>query len=569
MKATVKSIIAILVSTVILITSNCGKIEITSKAAVTVAAAAAKTTTSSNSSSDSKNIKDQLSKKVTSGKMPGTYQASDGSIFAISVLDESIFDINVALSQIFKGKDWSICQVVAYDEGWLNENGIIDIGDKTIQIAGDENETYNYKFSGTKLTITNQSGKKKSFSKISDEYNPKVVCKPSLITADILVGLYEETVTGGYGKLPNYVKIEKVNKDYVNVYHIKKYDQQDYRLIKMAENVPINTFTNNGAVCLKGETSFKVRSVRFVSRDLVELEIESGTTFGDTYQRKSNNKLDISSIVKDFKSKHSKMNYDYSSFTDVTTLIGSANEMCSVNTQWYKYYTSYTARIDRNSYGKEPVSVNLTVKNGKNNKIELYFNNKLLYSTNSSDYSLGSGYNKILYHCGNGIDFEFHLEVVDERTNSFRPIIYFKKINLSSIGINDKFDEGLEFVSNPEKDSSQTTSSSVSSKSTSSKKSTSTASNSNSTSSKSSSSKKSSDNHTVWTVRGAGTGEHYLALRTAKAFDASNEIGKLYDGEKVYVYSYSYTEFTETYWYVYSPKLDKWGYVNSNFIYDY
>lgn len=70
--------------------------------------------------------------------------------------------------------------------------------------------------------------------------------------------------------------------------------------------------------------------------------------------------------------------------------------------------------------------------------------------------------------------------------------------------------------------------------------------------------------YTVWTVS-VNTG--YLALRTAPAFDASNEIGKLYSGAVVYVYSYSYNNFSDVYWYVYSPGLGKWGYVNSNYIY--
>jgi len=70
--------------------------------------------------------------------------------------------------------------------------------------------------------------------------------------------------------------------------------------------------------------------------------------------------------------------------------------------------------------------------------------------------------------------------------------------------------------------------------------------------------------YTVWTVR-VNTG--YLALRTAPAFDSSNEIGQLYTGDVVYVYSDSYVNFTDTYWYVYSPSLGKSGYVNSNYIY--
>ena len=55
----------------------------------------------------------------------------------------------------------------------------------------------------------------------------------------------------------------------------------------------------------------------------------------------------------------------------------------------------------------------------------------------------------------------------------------------------------------------------------------------------------------------------YLALRTAKAFDDSNEIGQLYSGDTVEVRDTS----DSTYWYVYSPKLGKEGYVNCNYLY--
>ncbi len=54
----------------------------------------------------------------------------------------------------------------------------------------------------------------------------------------------------------------------------------------------------------------------------------------------------------------------------------------------------------------------------------------------------------------------------------------------------------------------------------------------------------------------------YLALRSAKAFDYNNEIGKIYPGETVEVQSYD----SGTYWYVYCPKLNKYGYVNNNYL---
>ena len=55
----------------------------------------------------------------------------------------------------------------------------------------------------------------------------------------------------------------------------------------------------------------------------------------------------------------------------------------------------------------------------------------------------------------------------------------------------------------------------------------------------------------------------YLALRNAKAYDSSNEIGKLYTGETVQVQDTSDSQ----YWYVYAPSLGKSGYVNKDYLY--
>ena len=64
-----------------------------------------------------------------------------------------------------------------------------------------------------------------------------------------------------------------------------------------------------------------------------------------------------------------------------------------------------------------------------------------------------------------------------------------------------------------------------------------------------------SSNYTV-----SGT-KNYLALRSAAKYSASNEIGKLSNGETVTVKTKS-----GSYWYVYSPKLGKSGYVNSKYL---
>lgn len=54
----------------------------------------------------------------------------------------------------------------------------------------------------------------------------------------------------------------------------------------------------------------------------------------------------------------------------------------------------------------------------------------------------------------------------------------------------------------------------------------------------------------------------YLALRYERAFDSSNEIGKIADGQEVDVIDKS----TGTYWYVYVPSLNQYGYVNSDYL---
>lgn len=58
--------------------------------------------------------------------------------------------------------------------------------------------------------------------------------------------------------------------------------------------------------------------------------------------------------------------------------------------------------------------------------------------------------------------------------------------------------------------------------------------------------------------------KNYLALRTAKAYDSSNEIGQLYSGDTVNVIDSS----DAAYWWVYSSKLGKEGYVNKNYLVD-
>lgn len=58
--------------------------------------------------------------------------------------------------------------------------------------------------------------------------------------------------------------------------------------------------------------------------------------------------------------------------------------------------------------------------------------------------------------------------------------------------------------------------------------------------------------------------KNYLALRRGKAFKAENEIGELYTGDTV-IHCPIEAE-NDTYWYVYSPKYHKLGFVNCNYL---
>lgn len=56
--------------------------------------------------------------------------------------------------------------------------------------------------------------------------------------------------------------------------------------------------------------------------------------------------------------------------------------------------------------------------------------------------------------------------------------------------------------------------------------------------------------------------KNYLALRSAPAYEQSNEIGKLYSGDTVSLVNTGNGQ----YWWVYSPKYDECGYVDKNFL---
>ena len=69
------------------------------------------------------------------------------------------------------------------------------------------------------------------------------------------------------------------------------------------------------------------------------------------------------------------------------------------------------------------------------------------------------------------------------------------------------------------------------------------------------------DNFEKRKVSGLKSG--WLALRTEAAYDPKNEIGQLYNDDEVTVY---YDCIRDGYTWVYFPKLNKSGWVNSKFV---
>lgn len=64
-----------------------------------------------------------------------------------------------------------------------------------------------------------------------------------------------------------------------------------------------------------------------------------------------------------------------------------------------------------------------------------------------------------------------------------------------------------------------------------------------------------------YTVYKANVSNGYLALRSDQSFSESNEIAPLNNGDEIYVIDSS-----SYYWYVYAPKFNMYGYVNSEFV---
>ncbi len=371
-------------------------------------------------------IRELLSDTVTEDYMPGTYQASNGDFFAINVYDESIFHINVTLAQIFHGDDYSTCSIVSSEAGWLEEGAVIDVGDKTIIVTSDSDTTYKYDFKKKKLTLTDSSGKKKTYTKISDEYNPNVLCDLSYLSIDNITGVYKMYSSS------NKAVVEKNDDSTLNIYLLNKVYQDDTSktvIERMAENVPLEKLFKNNAICLKGKDNFDIYYIYFDSRYAIGTE---GEFFG--YGKTDTTDYDISSKIQEFKSKYSQMDYNYSSFSDAVVLnIPDTSIRYSFNKDWYKVYNTYTAN-----------GINMRIEYTDDSTVQMFFDNVLRYTFSDDSCSGGDNCNFVVYHCDQGIDFDYYPKFNDSGHGK-TPMIRFHEFDAKSMGYSFEVEYGLDF----------------------------------------------------------------------------------------------------------------------------
>lgn len=208
------------------------------------------------SNHNSDNIRKKLDNKITKNYLPGTYENSDGSFFAINITDESLLSINVTLAKMFGGDTSGFCSVVTPEYAWLEETAVIDIADKTIRISTNPEIVYHYKLKKNKLIISLNNGEDKTYKKISDEYKPQLITTNSVPNVDDIVGLYgTEDYDFMGGRL---IFIEKADQEHVDAYifehddFTRYYDTGIPSIINYRRNIPLSEFSNGGPVLLDG-----------------------------------------------------------------------------------------------------------------------------------------------------------------------------------------------------------------------------------------------------------------------------------------------------------------------------
>lgn len=374
-------------------------------------------------------MKSQLSDKVTADYLPGTYESDDGKIFAIRIEDESILNINVTLAKIFRGKDWSSCQVILSDFGWTDEVGIIDVGDKTITVPGESDTVFAYKINKKKLVLIDSNKDKTTYTKISDEYNADILTEGVLPAVDDVIGNYVHSAGGR----DDILIVEKMDDSAVNVYLLYAYYESGspvYSVKGLAEKVPVEKFNGNDYVCLKGRDNTDTYYINFVGRDTIHVEHQANCVRQETAD------YNIADEINKYKAEHLEMDYHYTSFMDVDVLFTNPDRAAySFNREWYKKYADFMSGS----------GIALKVNALDQKTVQILVDGKEYCTFRKNSYTAGENTSYVVYQCDEGMEFEYYPEYSSNIDGSI-PMIHFNTFDADGMGYDVNTEYGLDFT---------------------------------------------------------------------------------------------------------------------------
>ncbi len=381
---------------------------------------------------DPEKAEKELSDKVTKDYLPGTYKSSDGEYFAIKITDESIFNIPGWLGVLTQYDHTleSRCKIISSEAGWLQESGEIYIApDKKIYIDGKTKAYYDFDFKNGKLTLTDYQDNKKTYKKISDEYNAKLFINKNAITP--------ESIEGYYTGKDSIVRIDKSNDNEVNIYsYTKDYVTKEMEIEYIAENIPVIEFSGNNTVCLKGKDNYTLTSLHFISRR--EIVDEGSYAFYRTY--KDENYTHLNGLENNFKSEHNNIDYNYSSFDDDIIIAKGNKYNFAFNYRWYLDYNTF----DYYNPKQEQVHT-LEIKNPSGEVLDIYIDGIKYDSFNAKELDGTDQRREVLYITDNAKMIIYNPDAVDSQNKNIRPTLVFTSSDNNDLGMPFETDGKVEF----------------------------------------------------------------------------------------------------------------------------
>ena len=353
-------------------------------------------------------LKAQLSETITEDYLPGTYVSEDGKVFAISVSDDSVFDINFTLAKMFRGNTSTLGRAVLPDVQWTTDAVEVNAADQTISLLYlDSPVTYKYELDKNRIILTDYQQEEATFIKISDEYNAQISTTPELMTIDDILGVY----TGNY-----MLSVKQHDDDTVDVC---LYDYNFDRVLGLAEQVPYEEFVGGNYVFLRGDGIYNTYYIKISGRDTF-----SGEGRLVSMDRRETDK-NLSSEINEYKSQHPEVDYNYSSFKDITVMEPEEEDgnKFSFDLGWYKTY--YTFRGDvvvtESKYVYKSKTVRMEIKEIDDDTLQVLRMGEPYCTFKKFDYKVENE-GRISYMCDNGEKISVYYPASDPNSRDEAPI---------------------------------------------------------------------------------------------------------------------------------------------------